>query len=414
VVPASLMGNWSQELKRFAPSIDFQVDHPSYVGSGPPAQSYDLVITTYGMMLRREDLQSHHWDALFCDEAQALKNSGSKQSKMIRSVPSKVKFALTGTPIENHLGDLWTIFDFCCRGLLGTQTAFRKTVSKMEEGECPDYTPLRNLINPFILRRKKSDKKIISDLPDKIELTQPCNLSPKQITQYTEQVAILQAALQATDGVKRKGAVLGSLMKMKQICNHPALAAHGNKYAPEDSGKFEYLREICETIASRQERVLVFTQFKEITDVLEHFLAGVFGRNGLIIHGGTSPEARSEMVARFQQVDGPPFFVLSLKAGGTGLNLTRAQHVIHFDRWWNPAVENQATDRAYRIGQKNNVMVHKFLCRGTLEEKIDALIASKKGLSDAVVERGTDDAITELTDEQILNLVRLDLEGASP
>jgi len=284
----------------------------------------------------------------------------------------------------------------------------------MEEGECPDYTPLRNLINPCILRRKKSDKKIISDLPDKIELTQPCNLSPKQITQYTEQVAILQAALQATDGVKRKGAVLGSLMKMKQICNHPALAAHGNKYAPEDSGKFEYLREICETIASRQERVLVFTQFKEITDVLEHFLAGVFGRNGLIIHGGTSPEARSEMVARFQQVDGPPFFVLSLKAGGTGLNLTRAQHVIHFDRWWNPAVENQATDRAYRIGQKNNVMVHKFLCRGTLEEKIDALIASKKGLSDAVVERGTDDAITELTDEQILNLVRLDLEGASP
>jgi len=309
---------------------------------------------------------------------------------------------------------LWSLFDFLNPGLLGSNTAFSKFVKSLSKSsDKVNYAPLRKLTQPYILRRLKTDKSIISDLPDKTEVTAWCGLSKSQMAIYAQSVKQLAEELKENnEGMKRRGLILAYLMRFKQICNHPAQWTGDGDYGPERSGKFSRLQEICEEIASRQEKVLVFTQFREITEPLAQHLQTIFKRSGLILDGSTAIKKRKEMVDTFQMESGPPFFVLSLKAGGTGLNLTAASHVVHFDRWWNPAVENQATDRAFRIGQRKNVLVHKFVCRGTIEERIDDLIESKKSLAKDVVEGGGETLVTEMSDDQLLQMVALDINKA--
>ena len=323
-----------------------------------------------------------------------------------------VRVALTGTPVENSLGDLWSIFDFLNPGLLGSAAAFSRLAKGIARGEDPArFAPLRRLVRPFILRRLKTDRSVIADLPDKTEVTAFCPLSKRQAALYEQSVNDLEEQLETAEGIQRRGLVLSFLMRLKQLCNHPAQFLGGD-YAPAESGKFQRLAQIAEEIASRQQKALVFTQFREMTGPLRDYLTGIFGRPGLVLHGGTSIKERRSLVESFQREDGPPFFVLSLKAGGTGLTLTEAAHVIHFDRWWNPAVENQATDRAFRIGQKKNVLVHKFVCRGTVEEKIDRLIEEKRSLADGVLSDGGEMPLTEMNNDELLRFVALDSRSA--
>ncbi|HOG49063.1 MAG TPA: DEAD/DEAH box helicase, partial [Lentisphaeria bacterium] len=336
------------------------------------------------------------------------KNPTAKQSRAVRNLRGRYRLAMTGTPIENRLTDLWSIFDFINPGLLGNLKAFLDFVKILDN----NYTPLRKLTQPFILRRLKTDKSIISDLPDKTELKVYCCLSKPQAALYAKTVEVMQKTLRENeDGLQRRGIVLGFLTRFKQICNHPAQYLGNGDYAANHAGKFLRLAELVESIASRQERLLVFTQFREMTDPLHDYLSQCFGCPGLILHGGTTVKERSSRVQAFQEEDGPPFFVLSLKAAGTGLNLTAANHVVHFDRWWNPAVENQASDRAFRIGQKRNVLVHKFICKGTLEEKIDQLIMSKQDLANELLADGSDKILTEMSNDELLDLVQLDLNA---
>jgi superfamily II DNA or RNA helicase len=419
VVPASLIANWQAEMARFAPSLRALVAHPSAMPgktlAALPAErlaDVDVVITSYGSLLRAPWLLETPWSLAVLDEAQAIKNPGAKQTRAVKALKTRVRLALTGTPVENRLGDLWSLFDFICPGLLGSDKAFGRFAKRLAEDRQAGYAPLRNLVQPYILRRLKSDKRIIADLPDKTEVKAYCSLSRMQARLYQEAVDALAAQIASLDGIARRGAVLAFLMRLKQICNHPSQWLGDGVYGADDSGKFARLREIVEEIAARQEKVLVFTQFQEMTGPLADFLQAVFGQPGLVLHGGTPVKARKSLVENFQREQGPPFFVLSIKAGGTGLNLTAASHVIHFDRWWNPAVENQATDRAYRIGQKKNVLVHKFICRGTVEEKIDALIETKLGLSNELLEGGAEAKFTEMSNDELLRLVSLDLASA--
>ena len=274
------------------------------------------------------------------------------------------------------------------------------------------FAPLRRLVAPYVLRRLKTDKRVIADLPDKTEVTARCLLSKAQAALYAQAVTELQQTLSSASGLARRGAVLAALMRFKQICNHPSQWLGDGGFAPAESGKFVRLAELCEPIGARQQKVLVFTQFREMTEPLRRHLEACLGRPGLVLHGGTPVKDRAALVQRFQEDEGLAFMVLSLKAGGTGLNLTAASHVIHFDRWWNPAVENQATDRAFRIGQRRDVLVHKFVCQGTVEERIDALISSKQALSDGVLSGEAELKLTELSDAALLDLVRLDLQKA--
>jgi len=419
VAPASLLGNWESELQKFAPSLKSLIAHASGVGTDEPKNLHetDLVMTTYGMVERIDWIKAKHWRNVILDEAQAIKNAGTKQAKAVKALKTDGRIVLTGTPIENRLSDLWSLFDFLNPGLLGSNTSFSKFVKSLsKDSEKVNYAPLRRLTQPYILRRLKTDKQIISDLPDKTEVTAWCGLSKNQTAIYAQSVKQLQKELQEMkedkNNMKRRGLILAYLMRFKQICNHPAQWLGDGDYDPSRSGKFDRLREICEEIASRQEKVLIFTQFKEITETLSQHLQTIFKRPGLILDGSTPIKKRKEMVDAFQTDSGPPFFVLSLKAGGTGLNLTAASHVVHFDRWWNPAVENQATDRAFRIGQRKNVLVHKFVCRGTIEERIDDLIESKKSLAKEIVEGGGDMLVTEMSDEQLLQMVALDINKA--
>jgi SNF2 family DNA or RNA helicase len=345
------------------------------------------------------------------DEAQAIKNPGAKQTKAVKALESKWRLTLTGTPVENRLGDLWSIFDFLNPGLLGSAKAFGSLCKSMASGK-QSYAPLRRLVQPYILRRLKTDKSVIADLPDKTEVNAFCLLSKRQAALYQQSVDEMKEAIETLDGIERRGVVLAFLMRFKQICNHPSQWLGDGGYEPSDSGKLSRLRELCESIATRQDKVLVFTQFREMTEPLARFLAEVFGHSGVVLHGGTPVKKRQGLVKSFQEDDGVPFMVLSLKAGGTGLNLTAASHVIHFDRWWNPAVENQATDRAFRIGQKKNVLVHKFVCRGTVEERIDELITAKQRLSDEVLSAGADLTLTEMNNEELISMVSLDLHSA--
>lgn len=422
VVPASLIANWKAEAEQFAPALKVVVAHPSddaFAWLGEQAQApgkfvldVDLVVTTYGMAARLPWLQERQWQWVILDEAQAIKNPSARQTRAVKQLRGLARVALTGTPVENRLGDLWSIFDFLNPGLLGSATRFKAFAKSLHSREHARYAPLRKLVAPYILRRLKTDPAIAPELPDKTEMRVYCGLTKAQAALYQRNVAILAQALQETDGMRRRGLVLSYLLRFKQICNHPSQLTGDTLYQPEASAKFQRLGEICGEIASRGEKALIFTQFRELTDPLADFLAGVFGRGGLVLHGGTAVKQRKGLVESFQREDGPPFFVLSIKAGGTGLNLTAASHVIHLDRWWNPAVENQATDRAFRIGQQRNVLVHKFVTRGTVEEKIDALIRDKQAMADALLADGAEKALTEMSNEEIISLVSLDIERA--
>jgi non-specific serine/threonine protein kinase len=373
----------------------------------------DLVITSYGSLLRVPALLAVPWRLAILDEAQAIKSPGAKQTRAAKQIDAQARIALSGTPVENRLGDLWSIFDFINPGLLGSGKAFSAFTKRLSAEAHHPYAPLRALVRPYILRRLKTDKSVIADLPDKTEVRAFCQLTRKQAALYQQSVADLAAELARADGMKRRGAVLASLMRLKQICNHPSQWLGDGSWSEADSGKLARLREIAEVIAAKQEKVLVFTQFREMTAPLASFLGSVFGRPGLVLHGETAVRKRQALVTTFQEDDRVPFFVVSLKAGGAGLNLTAASHVVHFDRWWNLAVENQATDRAFRIGQTKNVLVHKFVCRGTVEERIDRLIESKRRLSEDLLEGGAEILLTEMRDEELLNLVALDLHTAS-
>ena len=418
VVPASLVANWKAEIERFSPSLSMLIAHPSegVTAGGDAVNDCDVVITTYSMLTRLEWLRGREWRLVVLDEAQAIRNSGTRQSRAVKELRAEGRIALTGTPVENRLSDIWSLFDFLNPGLLGGAKSFGRLAKQMAEGASTGganpYGPLRMLVRPYILRRLKTDKRVIADLPEKSEVNAYCGLSRRQAVLYEQAVRELATAVDRADGIKRRGIVLASLMRLKQICNHPSQWTGDNGYAADDSGKFARLKEICEELAERQEKALVFTQFREITAPLAGFLARVFGRPGLVLHGATAVGKRRELVEAFQRDDGPPFFVLSLKAGGTGLNLTAASHVIHFDRWWNPAVENQATDRAFRIGQKRNVLVHKFICRGTVEEKIDELIAQKTSLARDLLDGGGEALLTEMSNAELLRLVALDIGKA--
>jgi len=419
VLPASLLGNWKAEMARFTPTLHARFVHPAETSKDALARmaaepsralgGVDLVVTTYGMLLRQAWLFDARWHLVVLDEAQAIKNPSARQTRAVKRLKATARIALTGTPVENRLSDLWSLFDFLCPGLLGSQAKFKGFVKRLAERDESRYAPLRSLVQPYILRRLKSDRRIVDDLPEKVEMQAFCGLSKRQAALYAKLVRELAELLEDVDGMKRRGAVLAYLMRFKQLCNHPSQLLGDGRFAPEESGKFARLAEIGEEIASRQERALVFTQFREMTGPLADFLAGVFGRPGLVLHGQTAVKRRKGLIDRFQRDDGPPFFVLSLKAGGTGLNLTAASHVIHFDRWWNPAVENQATDRAFRIGQRRNVLVHKFVCRGTIEEKIDALIDEKRQLAADLLEGGAEKLLTEMSDAELIRFVSLDI-----
>jgi superfamily II DNA or RNA helicase len=419
VAPASLIANWAAEIERFAPDLKTLIAHPSAMPAAElkritseQIRDTDLVITTYGSVRRLPWVAEQQWRAAILDEAQAIKNPGAQQTQSVKQLRARARIALTGTPIENRLGDLWSIFDFLNPGLLGNAKQFSLLTKQMAANPRTGYAPLRELVRPYILRRLKTDKSVISDLPDKTELQAFCGLSRKQAVLYEQSVKELAATLQDTTGIQRKGLVLSFLMRFKQICNHPSQWLSDGAWSEQDSGKFARLREIAETVGARQEKMLVFTQFRETCAPLASFLGSVFGTPGLVLHGETAVKKRQELVRRFQEEETERFFVLSLKAGGTGLNLTAASHVVHFDRWWNPAVENQATDRAFRIGQSKNVLVHKFVCRGTVEEKIDELIESKRKLAHSLLEGGADLLLTEMSNEELLKLVALDINKA--
>jgi non-specific serine/threonine protein kinase len=425
IVPASLIGNWKTEVAKFAPDLRLFIAHPSQtdrerlaLAATHPAEAlrgFDVMLTTYQFLQKTDAWLSHAWSMVILDEAQAIKNSGSGSAKAVKALQAPTRIALTGTPVENRPGDLWSLFDFLNPGLLGGSAAFAEAVkhcAKSSEG----YAPLRRLVRPYILRRMKTDRRIISDLPDKIELKAFCGLTKRQATIYAKLVDQLAKMLadKEMEPIKRQGLVLGFLLKFKQVCNHPSHWNGDGAWSPADSGKFARLAEICGELAEKRERALIFTQFQETCDPLARYLSSVFGREGLILHGGTSVKKRPELVEAFQQPGGPPFMVISVKAGGTGLNLTAASHVIHFDRWWNPAVENQATDRAFRIGQKQNVIVHKFICQGTIEQRIDALIDEKMSLAQELVGdgAGAEKLLTDMSSEELLDLVRLDVNTA--
>ncbi|MCB1212678.1 MAG: DEAD/DEAH box helicase, partial [Chlamydiia bacterium] len=345
------------------------------------------------------------------DEAQAIKNADTQQSRIARKLKAQAKIALTGTPIENRLSDLWSLFDFLNPGLLGPSKRFKEYIKGLNAG-FGTFEALRKLVSPYILRRMKTDPKIISDLPEKIVTPAYCQLTPQQARDYQAVVEHLKEALDSAPPEQRRGIVLQTLLRLKQICNHPAQFNGQGDYTANHSGKFRRIEQICEELALRQEKVLIFTQFKEIIEPLADHLSTIFGRSGLILHGGTPVKEREKLVEAFQREDGPPFFVLSLKAGGTGLTLTAASHVIHFDRWWNPAVENQATDRAFRIGQKKNVQVHTFITQGTVEEQIDAMISSKQHLANEILMTEEEVKLTELSDSELIQLVSLDIDRA--
>jgi superfamily II DNA or RNA helicase len=418
VAPASLLANWAAEIARFAPSLKTIVVHPSAPEARPKADrpddlaGADLAITSYGYLARAPSLEAVSWRLVILDEAQAIKNPGARQTRLVKKLKGESRIALTGTPIENRLGDLWSIFDFINPGLLGSSKQFSTFVKGLTGRTDNPYGPLRELVRPYILRRMKTDKRIIADLPDKTEVKVFCSLSRKQAALYQRAVEDLARQIEEVDGIQRRGLVLAFLMRFKQICNHPSQWLGDGDWAEEDSGKLARLRDIAEVVGAKQEKVLVFTQFRETTEPLAAFLGAVFGRRGLVLTGETAVKRRQGLVHEFQEDERIPFFVLSVKAGGVGLNLTAASHVIHFDRWWNPAVENQATDRAFRIGQNKNVLVHKFVCRGTVEDKIDQMIDSKQGLAGDVLGGGADMLVTEMKDKELLDLVALDLSAA--
>jgi len=415
IIPASLISNWDNEIRRFSPDINFHIAHP---GAGSTKiirdkdekslDAFDLVITTYALAQKYEWIKTHLWNYIILDEAQAIKNPGTKQARAIKELHCFNRVIMTGTPIENRLMDLWSLFDFLSPGLLGNAREFKK-FSKRLKDDTSGYSRLRKVISPYILRRLKTDKTVISDLPDKVEMKTYASLSKKQVLLYKDLVEDIKESIDETEGIQRKGIILSSLMKFKQLCNHPDQYLGTGGFEEKESGKFLRLREICETIYEKREKVLIFTQFKEMTEPLHDFLEDIFHRKGLVLHGSVAVGKRRKIIEQFQSQSYVPFMVLSLKAGGVGLNLTEANHVVHFDRWWNPAVENQATDRAFRIGQKKNVIVHKFLTKGTVEEKIDMMLEEKSRLSEDVIASTKETWITEMKNDALMDIFKLTL-----
>ncbi len=414
ICPTSLTGNWQKEAAKFTPDLPTLVHHGVNRNKGAAfkkdAEKYSIIISSYSLLHRDiEILKTIDWAGTILDEAQNIKNPKTKQARSARAIKSEYRVALTGTPIENNVGDLWSIMEFLNQGFLGTQADFKKNfLLPIQANRDVDVIDrLKKLSGPFILRRLKSDKTIIKDLPGKMEMKVYCNLTKEQAALYQNLVNDVETALESTDGIQRKGLVLATLTKLKQICNHPAQYLSEKKNYMDRSGKLARLTEMLEEIIEVDERALIFTQFVEMGKIMQQHLQETFGREVIFLHGGSPKKARDQMVERFQEdPNGPHIFVLSLKAGGTGLNLTRANHVFHYDRWWNPAVEDQATDRVYRIGQTKNVQIHKFLCTGTLEERIDEMIDHKKGVADSIV--GSDEGwLTELSTDDLRNLFQL-------
>ncbi|HXN60288.1 MAG TPA: DEAD/DEAH box helicase [Acidimicrobiales bacterium] len=415
--PMSLVGNWQREAARFAPKLEVYVHHGPDRLAGKAftrhAGQVDLVLSTYGLAARdRESLAGVHWRRMVLDEAQQIKNSAARTTQSVRSIPAERRIAMTGTPVENRLSELWSIMEFLNPGILGSERTFREYFADPIErgGDDEVATKLRHITGPFVLRRLKTDRTIIADLPDKLEMKEFCLLTREQATLYQAVVDDMLARIDEAEGIERRGLVLATMMKLKQVCNHPAhFLADGSSLSGR-SGKVTRLVEVLGEAIAEGDRSLVFTQFTEMGSMLERYLRHRLRCDVLWLHGGVTKRARDSMVERFQDVDGPPVFLLSLKAGGTGLNLTAATQVVHFDRWWNPAVEDQATDRAYRIGQKHNVQVRKFVCGGTLEERIDVMIEAKRALADRIVGSG-ERWLTELSTDQLREVVALSTDA---
>jgi SNF2 family DNA or RNA helicase len=413
VCPTSVMANWEKEAARFTPRLPVLVHHGLWREKGESfrgrAAGHGLVVTSYALLHRDlEVLREVPWSGVILDEAQNVKNPETKQARAARAIPAGYRVALTGTPVENSVGDLWSLMEFLNPGLLGGQAEFKRAFFvPIQAGRDPEAAArLRRLTGPFVLRRLKTDKTVIADLPEKLEMKVYCTLTREQASLYAAVVSEAAEGLKRAEGIKRKGLVLATLSKLKQVCNHPAQFLKDNSSIPGRSGKLARLTEMLEEAFSVGDAALVFTQFAEMGALIHRHLQEGFGREALFLHGAVPRRERDRMVERFQSRGGPPVFVLSLKAGGTGLNLTRASHVFHFDRWWNPAVENQATDRAFRIGQTRRVQVHKLLCAGTLEEKIDAMIEGKKEVAERVVGTG-EGWLTELSTAELMEVFAL-------
>ncbi|MDZ8092244.1 MAG: SNF2-related protein [Nostoc sp. DedQUE05] len=415
VCPTSVLGNWEREVNKFAPSLKILQYHGDKRPKGKAfleaVKKHDLIVTSYSLLYRDiKSLQSVSWQIIVLDEAQNVKNPEAKQSKAVRELEATFRIALTGTPVENRLQELWSILDFLNPGYLGNKQFFQRRFAMPIEkyGDTASLTQLRSLVQPFILRRLKSDRDIIQDLPDKQEMTVFCGLTGEQAALYQQIVEQSLVEIESAEGLQRRGMILALLIKLKQICNHPAQYLKEATLEQHNSAKLLRLEEMLEEVLAESDRALIFTQFAEWGKLLKPYLEKQLGREIFFLYGSTSKKQREEMIDRFQHdPQGPPIMILSLKAGGVGLNLTRANHVFHFDRWWNPAVENQATDRVFRIGQTRNVQVHKFVCTGTLEEKIHDMIESKKQLAEQVVGAG-EEWLTELDTDQLRNLLILD------
>jgi SNF2 family DNA or RNA helicase len=416
ICPLSVAGNWQKEIERFAPTLCPLLHHGTTRLSGEAflqeALSRDIVITTYSLAAKDEEtLSAVPWSHVILDEAQAIKNQAALQTRSIKRLPSDHRIALTGTPVENRLSELWSIMDFLNPGYLGSSESFRRQfilpIEKYKDRSRSDA--LRSIIQPFVLRRLKTDPTVIQDLPEKMEMIVNYNLTEEQATLYSAVVEDMLEDIESQQGIKRRGLILAALTKLKQICNHPALFLQDASSLDGRSGKLSRLEEMLEEAVSVGDRSLIFTQFAAMGAMLRHHLQEKMGLEVLFLHGRTSKKKRDEMIARFQ-AGSTPVFILSLKAGGFGLNLTAANQVFHFDRWWNPAVENQATDRAFRIGQKKNVFVHKFVCTGTLEEKINLMIEQKKSLADSVIGSG-ESWLTEFSNEALRDMLTLRLDS---
>lgn len=415
ICPLSVIATWQQELARFAPSLRVMVHHSSQRLSAEAfkqkALTHDLVITTYTLAVKDyEELLSLEWYSIILDEAHTIKNVTSKQTRAIKALRSRSNIALTGTPLENRLGELWSLMDFLNKGYLGQERIFHKrfTLPIERHNNQEKANLLKNLVYPFMLRRLKTDTSIIQDLPEKIETKERCYLTKEQATLYQSVLATMLSAIEQSTGIERKGLILSTLMKLKQICNHPAQFMNDSSLLEGRSGKCGRLIELLEEIKARNEKSLIFTQFSSMGKLLQKYLTTYYHQEIPFLYGGTPQKTRESLIEQFQKPEGAPLFILSLKAGGTGLTLTEANHVFHFDRWWNPAVEDQATDRAFRIGQKNIVHVHKFICVGTVEERIDALIEQKKSLTNLILTQG-EQWLTELSTQELKELFSLSL-----
>ena len=411
IAPASLLSNWQEELRRFAPELQVTMLHPyalgregeNYLRTNPAwlMRRSHVALTTYGIATRNELLAAVEYPALVLDEAQAIKNADSQRARAVSRLRSARRVAITGTPVENSLAELRSLFEFLNPGLLGNEKEFNAMVRDMGS----DYTPLRRMVRPFMLRRLKSDPALLPELPPKTEQAAYCLLTPEQTRLYAHEVETLRAVIAEPDPKVRLTLVLPILGRLKQICNHPTQYVGEGWYDPVESGKFIRLGHLARQIARAGDCCLVFTQYRSMIEPLHEYLAEIFRAPGLMLHGGTPIGERKQLVEQFQAEGGPRFFVLSLKAAGTGLTLTRARHVIHFDRWWNPAVENQASDRAYRIGQKNPVIIHPLICRGTIEENIHNMIMRKSAMADSLLSGGLEKLLLHLSPQELLSLV---------